>query len=58
VPAQLVPDDQLWFHQPEVQARVRQAEEEIAAGRSTRTDTPPEAQAFLDSLKAKPNPQR
>jgi AbrB family looped-hinge helix DNA binding protein len=55
VPATLVPNDQLWFHHPEMQARVRRAEEEIASGASTRTETPAEAQAFLDSLKAKPN---
>jgi AbrB family looped-hinge helix DNA binding protein len=54
VPATLVPNDQLWFHHPEMQARVRRAEEEIASGRSTRTETPAEAQAFLDSLKTKP----
>lgn len=47
----LVPKDQLWFYHPEVQARVRRAEEEFASGRSTRTETPAEAQAFLDSLK-------
>ena len=50
----LVPNDQLWFHHPEMQARVRRAEEEIASGRSTRTETPDEAQAFLDSLKKEP----
>jgi len=54
VPATLVPNDQLWFHQPEIQARVRRAEEEIASGRSTRTETPAEAQIFLDSLKRTP----
>jgi len=54
VPATLVPNDQLWFHHPEMQARVRRAEEEIASGRSTRTETPDEAQAFLDSLKKEP----
>lgn len=51
VPATLVPDDQLWFHHPEMQDRLRRAEEEIAAGRSTRTKTPADAQDFLDSLK-------
>jgi AbrB family looped-hinge helix DNA binding protein len=55
VPATLVPNDQLWFHQPEMQARIRRAEEEIASGGSTRTETPAEAQAFLDSLKTKPH---
>jgi hypothetical protein len=45
---------QLWFHHPEMQARVRRADEEIASGRSTRTETPAEAQALLDSLKTEP----
>lgn len=54
VPATLVPNDQLWFHHPEMQARVRRAEEEIASGRSTRTEAPTEAQAFLDRLKNPP----
>lgn len=51
VPAALVPKDQLWFHHPEMQARVAQAERDFAEGRSTRTQTPEEAQALLDSLK-------
>jgi AbrB family looped-hinge helix DNA binding protein len=54
VPATLVPNEQLWFHHPEMQARIRRAEEEIAHGRSTRTKTPDEAQAFLDGLKKEP----
>lgn len=58
MPVTLVPDDQLWFHQPKIQARIRRAEEEIASGRSTRTETPDQAQAFLDSLKSKPRQRR
>src|SRR5436305_11730167 len=58
VPATLVPNDQLWFHQPEMQARIRRAEEDFAAGRSTRTETPAQAQALLDSLKRKPRQRR
>jgi hypothetical protein len=54
VPATLVPNDQLWFHHPEMQARIRRAEGEIAAGGATRTETPAEAQALLDSLKKQP----
>jgi len=54
VPATLIPNDQLYFHHPEMQDRVRRAEEEIASGRSTRTGNPDEAQAFLDSLKKEP----
>jgi hypothetical protein len=53
-----VPNDQLWFHQPEMQARIRRAEEDFAAGRSTRTETPAQAQALLDSLKKKPRQRR
>jgi bifunctional DNA-binding transcriptional regulator/antitoxin component of YhaV-PrlF toxin-antitoxin module len=51
VPATLVPNDQLWFHHPEMQARIARAEEDSAQGRSTRTETPEQAQAFLDVLK-------
>ncbi len=47
---QQVPKSQRWFHHPEMQARVAQAERDFAEGRSTRTETPDEAQAFLDSL--------
>lgn len=54
VPASLVPRDQLWFHHPEVQERITEAEDDFAAGRSTRTETPEEAQAFLDELKERP----
>jgi hypothetical protein len=46
-------EEQVWFHHPEMQARIRRAEEEIASGRSTRAETPEQAQAFLDSLKRK-----
>jgi AbrB family looped-hinge helix DNA binding protein len=51
VPAALVPNDQLWFHHPKMQARVAEAEADFAAGRTTRTETPEEARAFLDHLK-------
>lgn len=51
VPASLVPNDQLWFYHPEMQARVARAEADFAAGRSTTTRTLQEAQDFLDSLK-------
>ena len=47
----VVPKDQLWFHQPEMQARIRRAESDLAEGRLTRTQTPEEAQSFLDGLK-------
>jgi hypothetical protein len=51
IPATLVPNDQFWFHHPEIQARVARAETDFAEGRSTRTSSPEEAQEFLDSLK-------
>ena len=51
IPASLVPRAQRWFHRPEMQARIARAEADLAEGRSTRTETPKEAQAFLDSLK-------
>lgn len=55
VPSALIPKDQLWFYHPEMQARIAEAEADIAAGRYTRTTTVAEAQAFLDSLK-RPSP--
>ena len=42
------PKGQLWFHHPAMQARVSRSESALAAGRSTRTRTPEEAQLFLD----------
>ena len=51
VRAVLVPKDQLWFDHPEMQAQIARAEEDFASGRATRTETPEEAQAFLDGLK-------
>ena len=53
VPAVLVPKDQLWFHHPEMQERIAKSEADFAAGRATWTETPEQAQAFLDSLKKK-----
>jgi AbrB family looped-hinge helix DNA binding protein len=51
VPAAMIPKDQLWFHDPEMRERVAQAESDFAEGRSTRTESPQEAQELLDSLK-------
>ena len=51
VPAALVPRDQLWFHHPEVQRRVRKAEADVSEGRTTVTRTVAEAQALLDNHK-------
>lgn len=52
VPAALVPHDQLWFHHPEMQTRVAEAEADFREGRFTETHTVEEAQAHLDRLKA------
>lgn len=51
VPVALIPKDQMWFHHPEMQERIEQAEADFREGRVTYTETPEEAQAFLDSLK-------
>lgn len=51
LPTARVPKDQLWFYHPDMQARVAQAERDFAEDRSTRTQTPEEAQALLDGLK-------
>jgi AbrB family looped-hinge helix DNA binding protein len=51
VPAALIPRDQLWFHHPDMQARIARGESDLAAGRFTETRTPAEAQALLDGLK-------
>lgn len=51
VPASLVPRDQLWFHHPDMRRRLEEAEVDFAGGRTTRTRTPAQAQAFLDRLK-------
>jgi bifunctional DNA-binding transcriptional regulator/antitoxin component of YhaV-PrlF toxin-antitoxin module len=51
VPASLVPKDQLWFHHPETERRVAQAEADFREGRSTSVETPEDGQAFLDRVK-------
>jgi AbrB family looped-hinge helix DNA binding protein len=53
VPAALVPRDQLWFHHPEMQLRVRKAEANIAEGRTNVTRSIEEAKALLASFKGK-----
>ena len=53
VPADLVPRDQLWFHHPEMQDRLRKAEADVAEGRTRVTRTATEAQALLDNLKGR-----
>ena len=53
VPAVLVPRDQLYFHTPEMRARLSRAEASFENGTSTRTNGEEETQAFLDSLKSR-----
>jgi hypothetical protein len=45
-------EDQRWFHHPEMQARIARAEADFRQGRCTVSDSPEEAQQFLDSLKS------
>jgi AbrB family looped-hinge helix DNA binding protein len=53
VPAALVPRDQLWFHHPEMQRRIRKAEADLAEGRTKVTRTAAEAQVLLDGFKSR-----
>ena len=46
-----VPDDQLYFHSPEMRERVARAEQSFRDGTSTRTEDEVSTQQFLDSLK-------
>jgi hypothetical protein len=52
------PKDQRWFRHPDMQARMAQAESDLAEGRFTRTETLEEAQALLDELKQKHKERR
>ena len=58
VPAHLVPRDQLWFHHPEMRARIAQAEADFSEGRTKQTRSPRQAQAFLDGLKQRPGARK
>jgi AbrB family looped-hinge helix DNA binding protein len=58
VPAHLVPRDQLWFHHPEMQARIAQAETDFSKGRAARTRSLRQSQAFLDGLKRRPKARK
>ena len=51
LPMALVPHDQLWFRHADMQDRVAEAEADFREGRFMRTDTPEDAQAYLDRLK-------
>ena|SRR5437667_5951812 len=53
VPAALVPRDQLWFHHPKMQRRIRKAEADVAEGRTRVTRTVAEAQSLLDDFKGR-----
>lgn len=41
-----IPTDQFWFHHPEMQARLAEAEADLREGRVTRTEALEEAQAL------------
>jgi AbrB family looped-hinge helix DNA binding protein len=58
VPAHLVPRGQLWFHHPDMQARIAQAEADFSKGRVARTRSPRQARTFLDGLKRRPKPRK
>lgn len=47
-----------WFHHPEMQARVAEAEADFREGRFVETKTPEEAQAYLDSQATRGPPKR
>ncbi len=53
VPAAIVPKDQLWFHHPEMERRVAEAEADVRDGPATSTSAKEEAKARLDRLKDK-----
>jgi bifunctional DNA-binding transcriptional regulator/antitoxin component of YhaV-PrlF toxin-antitoxin module len=53
VPARLVDVDQLWYHSEEGHARIRAAEADFKAGRSTVARTETEVIAHLDALKSR-----
>ena len=51
IPAALIPRDQVWFAHPEMQARIGEAHEDIAAGRTTKIRSRKEMRAHLAALK-------
>lgn len=53
VAARLVDVDQLWYHSEEGHARLRAAEDDLAAGRSTVARTEAEAIAHFNALKTR-----
>jgi antitoxin MazE len=51
IPVALIPKDQLWFAHPEVQQRVREANEDVAEGRTRRVRNASELRTTLARLK-------
>jgi bifunctional DNA-binding transcriptional regulator/antitoxin component of YhaV-PrlF toxin-antitoxin module len=51
VPANLVPNDQLWFHHPQMRRRLERAETSFREGKAARTSSPEEALRYLGGLK-------
>ena len=51
IPAALIPRDQAWFTHPDAQARIAEAHEDIAAGRTTKARSRKELRAHLATLK-------
>lgn len=51
VPAVSIPQDQAWYHSGEGRARLERADQELRAGRVTRTRGEAGARRLLDSLK-------
>ena len=43
-----------WFHHPQMQRRIREAEADVVAGRVEKTRSAKAAQALLDARKGKP----
>ena len=51
VPLALIPKDQVWFANPEVQERISEALDDIRSGRTTRIAKRSEVRSSLDKLK-------
>jgi len=50
VPVALIPRDQVWFAHPEMGARIAEAHDDIAAGRTTTITSPDAMDAHLSQL--------
>lgn len=51
IPAALIPRDQVWFAHPEMQRRMAEAHEDVAAGRTLPVATPSALSSRLAELK-------